>query len=138
MLTTTRASARSFGPSLCPAEEAYDFEHFRDRLARPEVLAHAVAVRVFRAPLLAVPADGPRRGGYMSFDLLTLAIGTRDLLTHQPGFTDLRIRWSPYQDTHHTVEWGDLAPEWWENDVVFGRFYGYSEAAIAAFVRQHP
>ncbi|MFH8359588.1 DUF6302 family protein [Streptomyces anulatus] len=138
MLTTTRASARSFGLFLCPAEEAYDFEHFRDRLARPEVLAHAVAVRVFRAPLLAVPVGGPRRGGYMSFDLLTLAIGTRDLLTHQPGFPDLRIRWSPYRNTCHTVEWGDLAPEWWENDVVFGRFYGYSEAAIAAFVRQHP
>ncbi|MFI1221189.1 DUF6302 family protein [Streptomyces goshikiensis] len=138
MLTTTKASTRSFGPSLCPAEEAYDFEHFRNRLARPEVLAHAVAVRVFRAPLLAVPVGGPRRGGYMSFDLLSLAIGARDLLTNRPGFPDLRVRWSPYRDTCHTVEWGDPAPGWWEDDAVFGRFYGYSESAITSFVGARP
>ncbi|MFF3157969.1 DUF6302 family protein [Streptomyces sp. NPDC057910] len=136
MLTTTTASALT--PSLCPAEEAYDFEHFRDRLAQPEVLAYAVAVRVFRAPLLAVPIGGPRRGGYMSFDWLSLATATRSLLTDQPGFPNLRVRWSPYRDTCHTVEWGDPAPEWWEGHTIFGRFYGYSEAAIAAFVRQHP
>ncbi|WUW51620.1 DUF6302 family protein [Streptomyces sp. NBC_01456] len=124
--------------SLRPAVQAYDYEYFRSRLAEPALLADAVAVRVFRAPLLAVPVGGQRRGGYMSFDLLTLATAARGLLAGQAGFPDLRIRWSPFRDTCHTVEWGDPSPGWWESDMVFGRFYGYSEAAITTFVRQHP
>lgn len=137
MLTTATAPKHHPTISLRPAAEAYDFEYFRSRLAEPALLADAVAIRVFRAPLLAVPVGGLRRGGYMSFDVLTLATATRRLLTEQPGFPDLRVRWSPYRDTCHTVEWGDPAPEWWEDDTVFGRFYGYSEAAVAAFVRRH-
>ncbi|MER5210935.1 DUF6302 family protein [Streptomyces sp. NPDC002838] len=136
MLTTATVPACSV--ALRPAAEAYDFEYFRDRLAEPAILASAIAVRVFRAPLLAVPVGGSRRGGYMSFDLLSLAMATRGLLDTRPGFPNLRVRWSPYRDTCHTVEWGDPAPDWWEDDAVFGRFYGYSEAAIAAFVRPHP
>ncbi|MET9184961.1 DUF6302 family protein [Streptomyces tendae] len=124
--------------ALRPAAEAYDFEYFRDRLAVPGILDDAVAVRIFRAPLLAVPVGGPRLGGYMSFDLLTLAMAARDLLDNQPGFPNLRVRWSPYGDTCHTVEWGDPAPEWWEDDAVLGRFYGYSEGAISAFTQHRP
>lgn len=136
-MLTISASARSLTVSLRPGKEAYDFEYFRDRLAEPAILAEAVSVRVFRAPLLAVPVGGSRRGGYMSFDLLSLAMATRHLLDTQPGFPNLRVRWSPYRDTCHTVEWGEPAPGWWEDDSVFGRFYGYSEAAIAAFVQRN-
>ncbi|WP_240121712.1 DUF6302 family protein [Streptomyces sp. MUM 2J] len=136
MLTIDMTPAHSLTVSLRPAGEAYDFEYFRDRLAEPTILADAVAVRVFRAPLLAVPVGGSRRGGYMSFDLLSLAVEARGLLTDQPGFPTLRVRWSPYRDTCHTVEWGEPAPGWWEDDAVFGRFYGYSEAAIAAFLQR--
>lgn len=135
MLTAATTSADAL--SLRPVEEAYDFEYFRDRLADPAVLADAVAICVFRAPLLAVPVRGLRRGGYMSFDLLSTALEARGLLADRPGFPSLRVRWSPYRDTCHTVEWGRPAPAWWEDDVVFGRFYGYSEAAIAAFVGHH-
>ncbi|MBB1245498.1 hypothetical protein GL263_18300 [Streptomyces durbertensis] len=138
MLTNITPSPHRLAVALRPAPEAYDFEYFRDRLADPAILADAVAIRVFRAPLLAVPVGGSRRGGYMSFDLLSLAVATRRLLDTQPGFPNLRVRWSPYLDTCHTVEWGDPAPAWWEDDVVFGRFYGYSQDAIAAFVRHHP
>lgn len=138
MLTTATTSTCPLAVSLRPAAEAYDFEHFRDRLAEPTILTYTVAVRVFRAPLLAVPVGGSRRGGYMSFDLLSLAMATRRLLEDQPGFPSLRVRWSPYRDTCHTVEWGAPAPEWWEDDAVFGRFYGYSESAIAAYLRHHP
>ncbi|MFH9295790.1 DUF6302 family protein [Streptomyces sp. NPDC017520] len=138
MLTAATTLTHPPTISLRPAVEAYDYEYFRSRLAEPALLADAVAVRVFRAPLLAVPVGGPRRGGYMSFDLLTLATATRCLLMDQPGFPDLRVRWSPYRDTCHTVEWGDAAPEWWEDDAVFGRFYGYSESAITSFVRERP
>ncbi|MFJ4686222.1 DUF6302 family protein [Streptomyces sp. NPDC088789] len=133
MLTTATAPTGTL--TLRPAEEAYDFAYFRHRLADPAVLADAIAVCVFRAPLLAVPVGGPRRGGYMSFDLLSPAVEARNLLAERPGFPDLRIRWSPCLDICHTVRWGQPAPAWWEDDVVFGRFYGYSEAAIASFVR---
>ncbi|OIJ86419.1 DUF6302 family protein [Streptomyces colonosanans] len=138
MLTTATRSTRPLPISLRPAEEAYDYESFRARLAEPAILADAVAVRIFRAPLLAVPTGGARRGGYMSFDLLPLAVGTRDLLAGRPGFPDLRVRWSADHDACHTVEWGDPAPRRWEDDALRGRFYGYSEDAIAAFLRGHP
>ncbi|MFF1693551.1 DUF6302 family protein [Streptomyces sp. NPDC058257] len=138
MLTTTTTLTGPPTISLRPAAEAYDYEYFRSRLAEPSLLADAVAVRVFRAPLLAVPVGGPRRGGYMSFDLLTLATAAGFLLADQPGFPDLRVRWSPYRDTRHTVEWGDAAPECWEDDAVFGRFYGYCESAITSFIRERP
>lgn len=73
----------------------------------------------------------------MSFGQLTLALEARGLLADRPGFPDVRVRWSPYRDTCHTVAWGKPAPAWWEDDVVFGRFFGYSEAAIARFVERH-
>ncbi|MFI1933811.1 DUF6302 family protein [Streptomyces sp. NPDC020330] len=137
MLTAAATLPRRPAVSLRPAAEAYDYEYFRSRLAEPALLADAVAVRAFRAPLLAVPAGGPRRGGYMSFDLLTHATATHALLAEHPGFPRLRVRWSPYRETCHTVEWGDPAPDWREDDAVFGRFYGYSDAAIAAFTQRH-
>ncbi|MFI6056010.1 DUF6302 family protein [Streptomyces violascens] len=138
MLTTT-TPAHGLVVALQPAKDAYDFEYFRDRLADPTVLDQAVAVRIFRAPLLAVPVGGSRRGGYLSFDLLVLAMEARSLLAGQPGFPDLRVCRSPYCDTLHTVRWGERAPAWWEDDVATGRFYGYSEAAIALFVaRRQP
>ena len=138
MLITTAGPVSPVAVSLRPAAEAYDYEHFRNRLAEPLLLADAVAVQVFRAPLLAVPAGGARRGGYMPFDLLALATETRDLLTGRPGFDNLRVRWSPYRDTCHTVEWGEPAPNWWMGDWACGRFYGYSEEAIAAFLGHPP
>ncbi|MFF7803088.1 DUF6302 family protein [Streptomyces olivaceus] len=136
MLTTSAKLPHHPTVTLRPAAEAYDYEFFRSRLAEPSLLVDAVAVCVFRAPLLAVPVGGPRRGGYMSFDLLTLATATRILLAERPGFPDLRIRWSPYRDTCHTVEWGDPAPDR-RDDAVLGRFYGYSDAAIARFTQRH-
>ncbi|MFJ1717335.1 DUF6302 family protein [Streptomyces sp. NPDC088260] len=123
--------------ALRPAREAYDYEYYRVRLADPGVLDAAVAIRAFRAPLLAVPVGGLRRGGFMSFDMLTLAVAARSLLDGQPGFPDLRVRWSSYSDTCHTVEWCAPSPEWWVDDATTGRFYGYSEAAISWHLRAH-
>ncbi len=72
------------------ATTAYDYEYYRSRLTDPAILVDAVAICVFRAPLLAVPVGGARRGGYMSFDLLTLATAAKTLLDGRPGFPDLR------------------------------------------------
>ncbi|MFE7114331.1 DUF6302 family protein [Streptomyces sp. NPDC057654] len=129
---------RGLTVSLLPAEEAYDYEHYQDRLADPALLTGAVAVRVFRAPLLAVPVGGSRRGGCMSFGELSLAIAARSLLADRAGFPDLRLRWSTGLAARHVVGWGEPAPPWWEDPAVIGRFYGYSQDAMDAFVQPHP
>ncbi|MGW3627808.1 DUF6302 family protein [Streptomyces sp. NPDC000880] len=121
--------------TVLPAREAYDYEHFRHRLADASVLEQSVAIRVFRMPLLAVPVSGPRRGGYFSTTSLTVGLAVRSLLEGRPGFTSLRLRRSPYRDACHIVEWGDTPPSYWD-DVSLGRFYGYSDTAIAVFVRR--
>ncbi|MCZ4123667.1 DUF6302 family protein [Streptomyces sp. H39-S7] len=117
-------------PRLVPARLAYDFEYIASRLADPSLLDHAVAVCVHRAPLLAVPVGGARRGGYMSFDLLILAAKTRGLLEGLPGFPNLRVRPSPYRDTCHVVEWGGQPPACDYDDVARSGFYGYSQAVV--------
>ncbi|WP_395371434.1 DUF6302 family protein [Streptomyces tubercidicus] len=128
-LTSTRAR-------LLPARDAYDYEYFRARLADPHLADAGVAVALVGAPLLAVPVGGMRRGGYASFGHVVDALQVRALLGTVPGFPALRVRWSPYRDTCHTVEWGEPAPQWWEGDEAFGRFFGYSDHAVAAFMRQ--
>lgn len=59
----------------------------------------------------------------------------RGLLLGRPGFLDLRVQWSPYPDTCFVVEWGERLPKLWgdRDATTLRRFYGYSEAAIAAF-----
>ncbi|MFE9369114.1 DUF6302 family protein [Streptomyces sp. NPDC006711] len=125
--------------SLRPASEAYDYDYdyAAQRLADPALLAGAVAVCVFRAPLLAVPVGGVRLGGYLSVAELSRAVEAGSLLADRHGFPDVRVCWSPYRDACHTVAWGYPAPPWWEDDAVVGRFYGYSEAAIAAYALRH-
>lgn len=121
---------RPLVPHLVPAHLAYDFDYFASRLADPSLLEGAVGVCVHRAPLLAVPIGGTRRGGFLSFDLLILADKTRGLLDGLPGFPDVRVRPSPYRNTCHVVEWGGQPPACDYDDPARGRFYGYSEAAI--------
>ncbi|KUO04798.1 DUF6302 family protein [Streptomyces caeruleatus] len=132
MITGTRSA---LNVRLLPAGHAYDYEYFRARLADTTMLNKSVAVCLFRAPLLAVPVGGARRGGYMSLELVTLALEVRSLLDARSGFPNLRVRWSPYRDTCHVVEWGAESPMW--DDAARGRFYGYSETAIDAYLREH-
>ncbi|MEV8562550.1 DUF6302 family protein [Streptomyces sp. NPDC051917] len=85
MLTAT-ATGKPLVVTALHATTAYDYEYYRSPLADPAVLVDAVGICVFRAPLLAVPVGGARRGGYMSFDLLTLAMAAKALLDGRPGF----------------------------------------------------
>jgi hypothetical protein len=119
---------------LLPAADAYDYEYFRDRLADPSVLEDSVAVCLYLAPMLAVAVGGPRRGGYLPVDLIYPAVAVKDLLVDRPGFPNPRVRWSPYRDACHVVEWGDPPPL--DDDIARGQFYGYSPAAITAFLRR--
>lgn len=59
-------------------------------------------------------------------------MAVRALLMGRPGFYRLRLRWSPYADACHSVEWGADAPD--EDDAqTLGRFCGYSADAIARY-----
>lgn len=111
ILTTTTAHAR-----LLPAREAYDYEYFRARLADPALADAGVAIALPDAPVLAVPVGGVRRGGYASFGKVVDALEARALLDTLPGFPGVRVRWSPYRDNCHTVEWGEPAPRWCEEE----------------------
>ncbi|WP_435060471.1 DUF6302 family protein [Streptomyces sp. bgisy060] len=118
--------------------DAYDFEYYGQRISDTWLLEKSVAVRTLRMPLLAVPVGGVRRGGYYPVPCLCFGRKVRDLLLEQPGFPDLRVRWSPFPDACYVVEWGERPPTLWgdRDATTLGRFYGYSEAAIAAFLRQ--
>ncbi|MFD4133573.1 DUF6302 family protein [Streptomyces goshikiensis] len=97
---------------LGPAYGAVDYEWYRDRLADPGPADQGIAISVFRLPLLVVPVGGPRRGGCYSAPELAVAMAARDALASRPGFPTLRVRWPPYVDTCHTVDWGAPAPAW--------------------------
>ncbi|MFJ2906228.1 DUF6302 family protein [Streptomyces sp. NPDC091279] len=131
------ASHERFQPRLLPPQAACDYDYFRERLDDPLQADSGVAVALFGRPLLAVPVGGKRRGGYASYESLTDALQARDLHATVPvGFPDLRVRWSPDADTCHPVRWGDPAPRYWEGgDDAEGRHHGYSDDAIAAFLR---
>ncbi|MEU6070562.1 DUF6302 family protein [Streptomyces sp. NPDC047082] len=48
---------------LLSPQEAHDYKHWATRLEDPELLRAAVAVALYRVPLLAVPVRAGRRGG---------------------------------------------------------------------------
>lgn len=121
--------------ALRPPTEAYDYEHVRNLLADPAVLADSVAIRIHRAPLLAVAVGGPRRGGYLSVQHAEIGESIRRLLLGRPGFWDLRMILSPWADTCHVLRWGHEPPHAGD-DAALGRFYGYSASAIEAYLRQ--
>ncbi|MER6520238.1 DUF6302 family protein [Streptomyces sp. NPDC001553] len=109
-----------------------DYGWYRDRLADPTQADRGIGVSVYRLPLLVVPIGGRRRGGYYATEEPTVALAVRAALAREPGFPDLRVRGPEYFDCH-TVQWGAPGPPV-EDDIACGRFYGYSDAAIADFL----
>ncbi|GGO99214.1 hypothetical protein GCM10012280_65150 [Wenjunlia tyrosinilytica] len=125
-------------PPLCvttlPPQEAYDYEWYRDRLTDRSLLEYSIAIRIFRAPLLAVPVGGRRRGGSYSVSHPRYAVAVREILEGRPGFPHLRLVSRSHPDRCDMVEWGDTAPRW--DDAALGRFYGYEDAGMFAFVAE--
>ena len=117
-------------------QDALNYRFFRDRLDDPGLLDRAV---ITGDGDLAVPVGGKRRGGYVQTD--TRAAGRRlvqELAARPDEFPDVRL----YRGDGWIVEWG---PELdWRGDddghpedyVAAGRYFGYSEAAVAAYVRK--
>ncbi|MCX4827095.1 DUF6302 family protein [Streptomyces sp. NBC_01142] len=106
---------------LLPPEQAYDYEYWARRLVDSRLLRGAVAVALFRVPLLAVPTGATRRGGQLHMVEEVFARQTAAALDGLPGFAELSHR-GPI------VEWGDRPS-------AFGRpgecheFYGLRDPA---------
>ncbi|UQA95709.1 DUF6302 family protein [Streptomyces halobius] len=129
--------ARPFVDLLPPAKaEDEEVEYYRERLEDPALIEAGAAVLIDRYALLAVPAAGQRRGGCLPMPDVVTALAVRAVLAGRPGFPDVRLRWSPYLDACHVVEWGERPPVH-EDDAAHGRFYGYSAEAIARFEAGH-
>ncbi|ODA71626.1 hypothetical protein APS67_004179 [Streptomyces sp. AVP053U2] len=116
-----------------PEECAEDYAWFRARLADPNLLDGAVGVKVDGAVLLAVPAGGSRRGGYLPVGNVADAVRVSAALRGRPGFPRIRLGLSVHRDTCHTVNWGPCEPR---NDAERGRHFGYAPSAIDTFVRR--
>ncbi|MGD1220569.1 DUF6302 family protein [Streptomyces krungchingensis] len=101
--TPVLSAPRTPTPRLLPPEHAYDYEFWTRRLVDSELLEHAVAVALFRAPLLAVPMGGTRRGGQLHMVEEVFARQTVAALSGLPGFVQLSHK-GP------VVEWGDERP----------------------------
>jgi hypothetical protein len=112
--------------------EEWETSWYRERLADPSLVDAAVAVVVDGVSYLAVPIGGERRGGYIPVRDATSVMLLRQALEGLDGFPAVRVRWSMHENTCDVVEWGDHAPDA-EGDAERGRFYGYSERAIAHF-----
>ncbi|MEU0027432.1 DUF6302 family protein [Streptomyces sp. NPDC006335] len=109
--------------TVMPPAEAYDFDYFRDRVDA-ELFSRSIAIRVFRMPLLAVPAGRTRRGGWFGVDKLAIALAVRDILAPLSGFPDLRITWQREPRGSYIVEWGECPPATWSDENERLTFYG--------------
>lgn len=116
---------------LLPPEEAVDFEFVASRLHDRALLRRAVAVQIFRVPLLAVPVGGCRRGGRLSAGPVTIALAVHGVLRGRDGFPHLRIAEDPRAGDWR-VEWGEQAPQGPVRSPESRRFFGYAPAGTSA------
>jgi hypothetical protein len=134
-------------------------EYYRDRLIETELLRRAVYIDNGD---IAVPIGVFRRGGFVSVTHAAAASSVIARLQCRPGFPNLRHEYispdntpecglitdqlcgplwaSPngggvrdYGGVGNTVHWGDPSPLG-DDDVVRGRFYGFTKTAIDAWL----
>ncbi|WP_327114402.1 DUF6302 family protein [Streptomyces sp. NBC_01341] len=117
-------------------QDAYDFECYEKRISDNWLLEQSVAMRTTRMPFLAVPVGGTRRGGGYPASCVCFGLKVCDFLLGRLGFPDLRVQWSSHPDTCFVASEGERPPTLVgdRTATTLGRFYGYSEAAIAAFM----
>lgn len=118
---------------ILPAEEAYDFEHVARRLLNPGLLRQAVALAVFRLPLLAVPVGEGRRGGRAVVEYEDVGVAMAAALRGRAGFPCVRTRLT---SRGFAVEWGDTAPDG-ADSAERERFYGLAAPAATSHDEVH-
>ncbi|MET7606241.1 DUF6302 family protein [Streptomyces avermitilis] len=121
MSTRTGSPLAVPAPRVLPPEQAYDYEFWARRLIDPELLLGAVAVALFRAPLLAVPMGATRRGGQLHMVEEVFARQAATALEGLPGFAAL-------SHSGPIVEWGEQPPAFCRPDECH-QFYGLLDSA---------
>lgn len=122
-------------PKPISVQDALNYRFYRDRLDDPGLLDRAI---VTENGDLAVPVGGKRLGGYVVTDTRAAARCLIRQMAARPGeFPGIRL----YGGYDWLIEWGPEL-DWRGNDehpedyVAAGRYFGYSEAAVAAFSRK--
>ena len=117
-------------------QDALNYRFYMDRLDDPGLLDRAV---ITEDGDLAVPVGGKRLGGYVSTDTRAAA---RRLVRQLAGRPDEFPAARLVPGYYWLVEWGPEL-DWRGNDddipedyVAAGRYFGFSEAAIAAYARK--
>ncbi|MFJ5035548.1 DUF6302 family protein [Streptomyces sp. NPDC088560] len=116
------------------ARDEWEVSWFREQLADPSLIGAGVVVVVDGMGFLAVPVGGRRRGGYLAASDRATACCLRDALAGRPGYPDVRVHWVRDARVCHAVRWGGDAPDG-DDDRVIGAFYGYSEQATKAYLK---
>jgi hypothetical protein len=127
----------------------YEMRWFKTRLDDPSLLDRAVTVE----GLLAVPVGGKRRGGDLQLADVESCDRAIAELTGREGFPRPRYKYDhePADESNddeewHLVCWGDELvtisrhasdAAWTQADIAYGRYFGYSEAAIRRYVGKH-
>ncbi|WP_411098875.1 DUF6302 family protein [Streptomyces sp. x-45] len=94
----------TLGVRLLPPTAACDYESWAARLVTLDLLRDAVAVALYRLPLLAVPVGADRRGGSMDMLDPVFAQALADALQGRHGFDRLTL-------SGQLVRWGDPMPD---------------------------
>ena len=122
-------------PKPISVQDALNYRFYKDRLDDLSLLDRAV---VTEDGDLAVPVGGSRLGGYVP--VTTRAVGRRlmaQLAARPEDFPDARL----FRGDGWLIEWGPVL-DWRESDehpedyIAAGLYFGYSHAAITAYVLQ--
>lgn len=129
------------GAAPIDPREMINGAYFFERLDDPTLLERAVDVGE-----AAVPVGGKRRGGYACVSDTAEAERVIAVLSKHEGFPNLRIELSDDPEVMGNVLWGEEPPacpateapdiDWMCFNLHAGRFYGYSEKAIRAFITE--
>ena len=116
-----------------------DTRYFTERLKEPELLKHAVKVRIKGDRFLCVPCGGSRVTGFTHFfpnneDAMTVCY---TLLRSGENFPDLRVEpiVNYYGDLMWMVKWGVEEPlhlTGWDFEVAVAKQLGYSDECMPA------
>jgi hypothetical protein len=128
----------------------HEYLWYSTRLADPGLLDLAVVIPLKNGVrMFAVPVGGSRRGGHVLLAYTHQARIVCKFLTGRPGFPNPRLELTDEPGMCQVVLWGDPEPTlpdrdaewevWREYEREKGRYYGYREDQIEAFVeRRYP
>ncbi|MEU5900311.1 DUF6302 family protein [Streptomyces venezuelae] len=106
-----------------PDECAEDYAWHRERHAEPDLLDHAIGVKIAGDVWLAVPVGGSRSGGSLYVSTMVQALRAWAALRGRPGFPHARIGVTFHREVCHSVMWGSRQPR---KDAERHQYFGFT------------